>query len=62
MTIIGKGIRTKTATLRTDGTVTVKLAKFKKRGLRKLTISYSGDTYLEAASTTLTVRVKPQAH
>ena len=58
VTITGPGIRTKTAKLRADGTVLVKLAKFNKLGVRKLTISYSGDTYLQPATTTLKVRVK----
>ena len=58
VTITGRGVKTKTATLRADGTVVVKLAKFKKRGVRTLTVTYSGDTYVEAATTTLKVRVK----
>ena len=52
MTITSRGVKTKTATLRADGTVVVKLAKFKKRGVRTLTVTYSGDTYVEAATTT----------
>ena len=61
VTITGGGLRAKTVKLGSDGTATIKLAKFKTTGKKKLKVTYSGDVFVSGALTKLKIRVRPQA-
>ena len=58
LTIKGGGLKERAVTLGDDGTVVVKLRRFRTKGLKRLTITYLGDAYVDGDGGVVNVRVR----
>ncbi|GAA4714330.1 lamin tail domain-containing protein [Nocardioides conyzicola] len=60
VTLSGGGLAKRTVTLGAGGKVVVKLAVFRTKGTKTLTVTYAGNTYVAGATTKVTIKVVPK--
>jgi Big-like domain-containing protein len=60
VTLSGGGLAKRTVTLGAGGKVKVKLAVFRTKGAKTLTVTYAGDKYVAGATSKVTIKVVPK--